>query len=148
MKKVTVSLIKNFLFIFIFILILGLVLFYLFINTSLSQKPYKFTGSQLSPTPITDKKGIECEKSGGEWITGPFGKEFFCNNKMADGGKICRSNLDCLSDTCIVDEPDDVGKCASNKISFGCYTRLIKKGVPVMGRIRGGIISREKICVD
>ena len=67
---------------------------------------------------------------------------------MLDGGKICKSNLDCLSNTCIVDEKDNIAKCASNKISFGCYTKLIKNGVLVMGRIRGGIISREKICVD
>ncbi len=143
MKKVNVYFIIIFLLVFIFILILGIILFKILFNPYLFEKTFVY----IHP-PTTDKKGIECEKSGGEWITGPFGKEFFCNKKMSDGGKICRSNLDCMSDTCIVDEQDNVAKCAFYQASFGCYTRLIKNGVPVMGRTRGGIITREKICVD
>ena len=132
----------SFFFIF-FILILGIVLFKIFINPSLFKKPFVYT-----PAPVTDKKGIECEKSGGEWITGPFDKEFFCNDKMADSGKICKSNLDCLSDTCIVDESDDVGKCASNKISFGCYTRLLTSKGFSADDSREGKIVRDQLCVD
>lgn len=130
----------SFFFIF-FILILGIVLFKIFINPSLFEKPFVYT-----PAPVTDKKGIECEKSGGEWITGPFGKEFFCNNKMADGGKICKSNLDCLSDTCIVDESDNVARCATYKNANGCYIKLVKGRNLGLGR--EGRIVRQKICVD
>lgn len=123
------------------VLILGIILFKIFINPSLSQKPLDY-----SPPPITDKKGIECEKSGGKWMTGPFGKEFFCNSKMADGGKICRSNLDCISDTCIVDESDNVARCATHKNTYGCYTRLVKDRNLGLGR--EGSITQQGICVD
>ena len=146
MNKVTVSLIKKFLFVFAFIFVLGIALFYLFINPSLFQKSNKYIDSQLSPTLITDKKGIECVKLGGKWMTDPLvGKDFFCNNKMSDGGKICKDNLDCMSNTCIVDESDNVAKCANYKNIYGCYTRLMRG--TRLNRSKGDIV-REGICVD
>ncbi|EKD94585.1 MAG: hypothetical protein ACD_26C00031G0008 [uncultured bacterium] len=129
--KIIFSFIKKLFFFFAFILILGIVLFKIFINPSLFEKPLKYTSA-----PITDKKGIECEKSGGEWIAGLFSKEFFCNKKPADGGKTCKDSSDCLSNKCILYKDDNVAKCASYQTIFGCYS-LINKNV-----------KPKTICVD
>ncbi|MBI5417735.1 hypothetical protein HZA55_07290 [Candidatus Poribacteria bacterium] len=81
-------------------------------------------------------------------MTSPLGIEFFCNSIMPDGGKICRSNLDCVSDTCIVNEGDNVAKCALYKASYGCYIKLITSRGFSKDQARKGEIIREQLCVD
>lgn len=129
--KIIFSFIKKFFFFFVFILILGIILFKIFINPSLFGKPFAY-----NPAPITDEKGLDCIKSGGDWITGPFGKDFFCNNKMSDGGKTCKDSSDCLSNKCILYKGDNVAKCANSKTVFGCYSLINKNMKPKI------------ICVD
>lgn len=73
-------------------------------------------------------KKQDCLSKKGQWVT--WGKGWFCNNFYNDGGKVCQSGKDCLSEHCLIKENSGVntGQCASYSVNPGCFDLLSDNG--------------------
>ena len=106
-----------------------------------------FSGSvfaqQCPPVDAAKQKAQEqaCREAGGMWAR--FGaRDHLCNiyscaERTRDGGKPCRSRVDC-EHLCVTEAPpklgaEAAGKCTAVKQSFGCFTQV--DGGRVVGRV-------------
>lgn len=91
---------------------------------------------------LSQSDGEACQEGGGFEGRTPFGHPI-CQGRYPDGGKACKSDIDCTGKCLSEDLPETrvgapiAGQCETFHQTFGCY-----------GTVENGVLATPYICAE